>query len=75
MIWFWASLFWLDKAANVVFHLLRFGKWGAWETISARWGRTRKEDLVADVGCKVLDKIDEPGHCEKALENEKKKLD
>lgn len=37
------------------------------ETISSRWGRNRKKSTVADIGCKVLNTIDE-GHCEDAIE-------
>lgn len=40
------------------------------ETISSRWGRTRKLNRVADLGCKILDKID-TDHCEMSVEFDK----
>lgn len=59
--YFWNLLIALDQLANA-------GAGGEPdETISSRWGRTRENNPVADVGCKVLDVVDKD-HCADSVE-------
>lgn len=37
------------------------------ETISSRWGRTQDTSKIADLGCKVLDVVDD-NHCADSVE-------